>query len=60
MGRCLLIIQMISWDYLEIPDAESLASYVPSESKKILIAGAMTVLNKVRIIDNILMENPHV
>ena len=50
----------IDWDYLKILDAQTLTTYSPTESKKILIAGAMSVLKKVRIIDNILMENPHV
>lgn len=48
-------LENLQWDYLEILDAENLKT--PTiESKKFLIAGALFVHQKVRIIDNIILE----
>jgi len=45
----------LSWDYLEVLDANNLKE-ISKETKKVLIAGALFVNQKVRIIDNILLE----
>lgn len=43
------------WDYLEILDANNLR-LVTKETKSVLFAGAMFVHNKVRVIDNLILD----